>query len=365
MPRSLMYSRQFWIVAGIGLLVFFYLVKAILLPFVVGLGLAYFLDPAADRLEKSGCSRNSATALITLTFFLLLGGIFAVLTPLLYQQLGGFLEELPNYIHAAQRLYEPKVEEFLQSLGQRGEATETLSGISTDIAKLSGSLVSSVLASSGAIFSLLSLIVLTPVVTFYLLRDWDRLVRAVDELLPRDHANTIREQAREIDRTLASFIRGQLNVCAILGAFYAIGLSLAGLKFGALIGLAAGMLVIIPYVGTVVSAALSLGVAYMQFGEISEIAVVAAIFVAGQMLEGYFLTPKLVGDKVGLHPVWVIFGMLAGGALFGFVGVLLAVPASAVIGVLVRFALERYKRSEAYIASPHDPDDPSTVIVET
>ncbi len=348
-PPVLMSSRRFWLFAGLGLLVFLYLVKSILLPFVVGLGVAYFLDPAADRLEKWGLSRTLATVCITLSFFLLMAGGIAALTPVLYHQLSALIIELPDYIQAIQQTYLPRIELWLAQLGQNGLATQDgLSSFSADIARLTGGLVSGLAKSWNTVFSLVSLVVLTPVVTFYLLRDWDRLLEKVDELLPRDHAETIREQAREIDRTLASFVRGQLNVCLILGMFYAILLSLAGLKFAVLIGVMAGFLVIIPYVGTVVSALLSLGIAYAQFDTLGEVAVVGVIFVAGQMLEGYFLTPKLVGSRVGLHPVWVIFGMLAGGALFGFVGIFIAVPVSAVIGVLVRFAIERYKQSEAY-----------------
>lgn len=359
-PPALMSTRRFWLFAGLGLLLFFYLVKSILLPFVVGLGVAYFLDPAADKLEKWGLSRTLATVSITLGFFLVMAGGIAALAPVLYHQLSALIVELPNYIQAIQQIYLPRIEEWLAKLGQNGfAAQEGLSSFSADIAKLSGGLVSGLAKSWGTVFSLASLVVLTPVVTFYLLRDWDRLLEKVDELLPRDHAQTIREQAREIDRTLASFVRGQLNVCLILAVFYAVLLSLAGLKFAVLIGVIAGLLVIIPYVGTVVSALMSLGIAYTQFDTLGEVAVVGVIFVAAQMLEGYFLTPKLVGSRVGLHPVWVIFGMLAGGALFGFVGIFIAVPVSAVIGVLVRFAIERYKQSEAYQHAPALPKPPT------
>lgn len=349
--QPLMSSRRFWLFAGLGLLVFFYLVKGILLPFVVGLGVAYFLDPAADKLEKWGFSRTLATAVITLLFFALGISALVALIPVLYHQLSGLAAEIPGYVHAVQDIYMPKLDAWLATLGQDGFAAgDTLGGFSDSIAKLSGGVLTGLLKSWTTIFSLASLVVLTPVVAFYLLRDWDQLVSKIDDLLPRDYAETIREQAREIDRTLASFVRGQLNVCALLGLLYAVGLSLAGLKFAVLIGVLAGLLVIIPYVGTVVSASLSLGIAYMQFESLGDVAVVGMIFVAGQMLEGYFLTPKLVGSRVGLHPVWVIFGMLAGGAMFGFVGVLLAVPVSAVIGVLVRYAMQRYKTSEAYVS---------------
>ncbi|MFQ6017021.1 MAG: AI-2E family transporter, partial [Kiloniellaceae bacterium] len=187
------------------------------------------------------------------------------------------------------------------------------------------------------------------VVAFYLLRDWDRIVGKVDGWLPRAHAGTIREQALEVDRRLAGFLRGQGTVCLLLGVFYALALSLAGLDFGLVVGLIAGLLSFIPYVGAIVGLLASVGLAVVQFDDWVRIAIVAGIFFAGQAVEGNYLTPKLVGGRVGLHPVWVIFGLLAGGALFGFVGVLLAVPAAAVIGVAVRFALDRYMASSYYL----------------
>ncbi|MGE0755235.1 MAG: AI-2E family transporter, partial [Alphaproteobacteria bacterium] len=193
-----------------------------------------------------------------------------------------------------------------------------------------------------------SLFLITPIVAFYLLRDWDRLVDHIDNLLPRKHAATIREQMRIIDRTLAGFLRGQFNVCLILGTYYAIGLTLVGLKFGLLIGLATGFLTIFPYVGLMLGMGIGLSVALFQFGDFMPVAMTLAVFVTGQIIEGYFITPKLVGDKVGLHPVWIIFGMLAGAALFGFVGILLAIPVTAVMGVLIRFAISRYKLSNYY-----------------
>ena len=203
--------------------------------------------------------------------------------------------------------------------------------------------------SSGlALVNLIGLVVVTPVVAWYLLRDWDRIVEAVDGWLPRDHAPVIREQVRIIDRTLAGFVRGQAMVCLILGAVYAIALELAGLDYGLVVGLVAGLISFIPYVGSLVGLALSVGLAAIQFDEPLRIALIAVIFVAGQAIEGNFLTPKLVGEKVGLHPVWVIFGLLAGGSLFGFVGVLLAIPVAAVVGVGLRFALARYKAGPYY-----------------
>jgi predicted PurR-regulated permease PerM len=224
-------------------------------------------------------------------------------------------------------------------------AATNISGV---MVKLVGDFLTGVLQSGIAILNLLSLILITPIVAFYLLRDWDKVVRRLDTYLPRRHAQTIREQLAIIDDTLAGFVRGQINVCLILGTFYAVGLSLAGLKFGILIGLATGLLVIFPYVGLMVGMGAGLTLAFFQFDTLQPVFTVLGVFVIGQMMEGYFFTPKLVGEKVGLHPVWVIFGMLAGAALFGFVGILLAVPATAVIGVLIRFAMQQYLHSQYY-----------------
>ena len=200
-----------------------------------------------------------------------------------------------------------------------------------------------------AIFNLLALLFLTPVVTFYLLRDWERLVDALDGALPRDHAATIRKLAHESNAAIAGYVRGQALVCITLGTIYAIGLSLVGLQFGLVIGLIAGAISFIPFVGTFVGAVMALGMALVQFPpDWIGVVKVAVVFLIGQMLEGNVLSPKLVGDRVGLHPVWIMFALLAGGALFGFVGVLIAVPVAAVVGVLVRHLIGRYRDSQYY-----------------
>jgi predicted PurR-regulated permease PerM len=199
-----------------------------------------------------------------------------------------------------------------------------------------------------AFFNLLSLLFITPLVAFYLLRDWDGIVAVVDDWLPRDHAPVIRAQLAAVDRVLSGFVRGQLTVCLVLGVFYALGLGLVRLDFGLVIGLATGLISFVPVFGTLVGFAVGIGVALVQFGFAWQVAAVAGVFLAGQAIEGNFLTPKLVGSRVGLHPVWTIFALLAGGALAGFTGLLLAVPAAAVIGVLSRFAVARWVASDAY-----------------
>lgn len=342
------YTRRvwFWLLLVLGFFLFLYLIRSILLPFVVGILTAYFLDPAADKLEEWGCSRNVATALITVGFFGLIALSILALAPVVVNQVGGLIEELPNYIRQLRHLaYKHlSVLPFSLELPLNGDKP-SLGG--SEIGTLQG-LGKQLLQSGFVIMNVVSLLVITPVVAFYLLRDWDVLVAHIDRLLPRKHKEVIEEQMRRIDQTLAGFIRGQINVMLILGIFYAIALSLAGLKYAVLVGLLAGLLIIIPYIGTFISGVLSVSIAYVQFEEWWQVGVVASIFVLGQMMEGYFLTPKLVGGKVGLHPAWIIFGMLAGGALFGFVGILLAVPVTAVIGVLVRFAVEQYMESDYY-----------------
>lgn len=338
----------FWLLFITGFILFLYLIRSILLPFVVGILTAYFLDPAADKLEEWGWSRGVATAMITIGFFLLILLIIAALVPTLAQQIGDLTRALPDYyrqLHTA-----------LQELMDRLPGTfsfsahEGMEKFGDELFGVVQEFTLGLLKSGFFLVNVVSLLVITPVVCFYLLRDWDRFIDKLDELLPQKHADTIRHQMQLIDYTLAGFIRGQFNVMLVLGAFYAIGLSVIGLKFAVLIGLLAGFMVIIPYLGTVISGLLAVGMAYLQFPTIEPVLLVAGYFVLGQMLEGYFLTPKLVGEKVGLHPLWVIFGMLAGGTLFGFVGILLAVPVTAVIGVLVRFAVERYKESDLYQA---------------
>lgn len=345
-----MHRWLFWLAMAFGLLLFLYLIRSILLPFVLGVFTAYFLDPAADRLEKMGLSRGVSTLVITLCFFLLILVVSITIIPVITSQLSGLILAVPGFVADFETQYASALSERLGGLSlvdldQVKDVTSNVSGI---LIKLIGDFATGILQSGASVINLLSLILITPIVAFYLLRDWDHIIARLDSYLPRDEAATIREQLVIIDRTLAGFIRGQFNVCLILGTFYAIGLSLAGLNFGMLIGLATGFLVIFPYVGLMLGTATGLSVAFFQFDNIQQVFVVLGVFVIGQIMEGYFITPKLVGEKVGLHPVWIIFGMLAGAALFGVVGILLAVPITAITGVLIRFALDHYLQSHYY-----------------
>ncbi|MDG3041950.1 AI-2E family transporter [Roseicyclus marinus] len=334
---------------GIATAVFLFLLWAlgnVILPFLVGAAIAYFLDPVADRLERLGLSRVLATVLI---FVVMLGVVtvaLLVIVPLLIQQSNDLIQSAPDLFN---QLRTWLTERFPQIMDNGSPLRQSLASIGETIQARGGELLQQVLTSAAGVVNVLVFLVVVPVVAFYMLLDWDRLVARIDDLLPRDHAQTIRMLAGQVDRTLASFIRGQGTVCLILGTFYAVALMVVGLQFGLVVGLVAGLLTFIPYVGALVGGALSVGLALFQFwGDWWLIVAVAAIFQVGQMVEGNILTPKLVGSSVGLHPVWLIFALSAFGTLFGFVGMLVAVPVAAAIGVLVRFAIEQYKGGLLY-----------------
>ena len=343
-------SRQkwFWLVAlALGVLGL-YLLREVLAPFVAGAAVAYLLDPVCDRLQRLGLGRTLATTIVTLGFVVLVVLLLFILVPALYHQLVSFIESLPSIVGMVRARVQPLIEDLWQAADQTTQIRQAAGDFVSRAVNWTLQALGGLVSGGLALVNILSLLFITPVVTFYLLRDWDRIVKHVDALLPREHAETVREQARLVNETLSGFVRGQATVCFLLGGFYAIALSLAGLNFGLIIGLIAGALSFVPFVGTIFGFVASVGLAFAQFDEWHRIAIVVAIFFVGQFVEGNFLTPKLVGERVRLHPVWIIFALLAGGTLFGFVGVLLAVPVAAVIGVLIRFAVSRYTASPLY-----------------
>jgi predicted PurR-regulated permease PerM len=345
---------RFWLV-GLGLtLVALYLLRGVLLPFVAGLAIAYFLDPFCDRLERWRLGRTLATTVVMIVFGLAVIAVLLLLVPLIQAQVARLLSSLPDMVAGLQARAMPLLERAGGYLSpeQIADLKSSLTGRAGDFISWIATAFATVLSGGLALVNILSLIFITPVVAFYMLRDWDRLVARVDGWLPRQHAAVIREQARLIDLTLAGYARGQATVCLVLGTFYAVGLSVVGLEFGLVVGLLAGVLSFIPYVGTIVGFVTSMGLAFIQFSDPIWIGVVFAIFLIGQVIEGNVLTPLLVGDRIGLHPVWVIFALLAGGALFGFVGVLLGLPVAAMIGVLARFSIHRYQQSPYYQGQP-------------
>ena len=341
----------FWLATLAAIILFLWVFRAILLPFVAGMALAYFLDPVADKLEKWGASRLVATSIILFLFVMVFILSLMVIVPVLANQMSGLIERLPSYISRLQALVATSDSTWLNRLMGEGGQTiqENLDGLVKEGAGWLSAVLQQLWSSGKALVDVLSLFLITPVVAFYLLYDWDRMVSEVDGWLPRDHRETIREIIGDIDNVIAGFVRGQGTLCLILGLFYAIGLTVAGLNFGLLIGLFAGFVSFIPYVGSLLGLVLSVGVALVQFWpDWTMIAVIAGIFAVGQFFEGNILQPKLVGTSIGLHPVWLMFALLAFASLLGFTGMLIAVPVAAAIGVLVRFGLKRYLESDLY-----------------
>ncbi|WP_230531081.1 AI-2E family transporter [Microvirga roseola] len=342
----------FWIAALAVTVLLLFVLRGILLPFVAGFALAYLLDPLADRLQRIGIGRLGASLLILVLFVLVFILTLVVLVPFAAQQVGAFVERLPGYVARLQELGAEQIGPLIERLG----IEEALPAAPPSVANLISqgvawfaAFMQGLWSGGQALLGIFSLLVVTPVVAFYMLVDWDRMVRTVDSWLPMRHRDTIRHIARDIDRAIAGFVRGQALVCIILGTFYAVSLALIGLNFGALIGMTAGFLSFIPYVGSLTGLILSVGVAIVQFWpDYAMILATLGIFVFGQFVEGNILSPKLVGDSVGLHPVWLMFALVAFGALFGFVGLLLAVPLAAAIGVIARFALRQYLASPLF-----------------
>jgi len=352
----------FWSGALVATILLLYIFSGILLPFVAGFAIAYFLDPLADWLEKHGFSRIAATIAILLLFILVIAVFMLSLLPTLSSQMSGLAERLPEYSKALIDLYNKNAPAWFKELfSSNDNLGSNISNIATKGAGWAGTILASLWSGGLAVINIVSLLVITPIVVFYMLIDWDRMIAMIDDALPRAHLQTIRGLALEMDSAVAGFIRGQGTVCLLLGSFYAISLTLTGLNFGLLIGLTAGVLSFIPYVGTITGFVLSIGMALVQFWpEWTMVAIVLGIFVLGQFVEGNFLQPVLVGDRVGLHPVWLMFALFAFGYLFGFAGLLLAVPLAACVGVLVRFAVRRYKESPLYLeaSAELEPETP-------
>jgi len=347
----MIWTRQmtFWMLTFVVGVLALWILREILLPFVAGMALAYLLDPLANRLERVGVSRVIASLVIIGAFVLIFVALILIFVPLLTSQLGAFIEKLPGYVQRLQALAMDPNREWLRKVLGDGVADVQISDLVKQGAGWITTFLKSLWSGGQALLSIFSLIVVTPVVAFYLLSDWNRMVTTVDGWIPLQHRETVHGLAREMDDAIASFVRGQTAVCLILGSFYAVSLTLAGLSFGLLIGLISGIITFIPYVGSMTGLVVATGVAIAQFWpEYTPILIVLGIFFVGQFLEGYVLAPKLVGESIGLHPVWLMFALFAFGYLFGFVGLLIAVPLAAVIGVLARFALRQYLGSPFY-----------------
>jgi predicted PurR-regulated permease PerM len=332
-----------------------WLFSAILTPFVLAACIAYFLDPVATRLTRLGVPRGIAAFLLVLALALLALACMLLLYPLLIAQIGVLLQRLPAYVAGIGQAVQEALTALEERLGPEvvdsrlremavGQAGQILSYLATALGRLIGGGV--------ALFSVFALVVVTPVVGFYLLRDWQDLIKRIESWLPRRYSNVLRQLARDTDRVLSAWLRGQLLCCALLGVYYAIALSAVGLELGLTVGLIAGLLSFIPYVGSLTGTVTAILLAIAQFGTWTGIGTVLGIFVLGQVVEGYVIYPRLLGDRVELHAVWVIFALFAGGVAFGFLGVLLAVPMAAALGVVARYWLRRYLESPLYLDPP-------------
>lgn len=354
---------KYWGIATAVFLTLLYLLGDVLLPFVLGSAVAYCLDPIADRLERMGLSRILSVAVISVCFLLLVVLATLLVIPTLVRQAVELAEIVPDLFSDLRTFLTTR---FPSLVEEGSSVNEHLAGFGDTLSSKLVDVLNGVLSSAVSLVNVAVLLVIVPVVSFYMLVDWDRMVARVDELLPRDHAPTVRMLAKEMDSTLASFIRGQGTVCLIQGSFYAIALMLAGLNFGLFVGALAGLISFIPYVGALVGGVLAIGLAIFQFWDTPiMIAVVAGIFATGQIVEGNILTPKLVGSSVGLHPVWLLLALSVFGALFGFVGMLVAVPVSAMIGVLVRFLIGQYKNSILYGGYAKQAEDEARAAYST
>jgi len=328
-----------------------WLLAPVLMPFAVAGMFAYLGDPLADRLERLGMGRTVAVSVVFFVLVLVTVGALLLLIPLISRQLDNLVQSLPHYVDWVRTTALPWLQTKLRLDPNAFDTDRLIAEIKDHLGSL-GSVVSTVLGkvtrSGLGVIAWMTNLVLIPVVAFYLLRDWDRLVAWIDDMLPRSIEPTIAHLARESDLVLGAFVRGQLLVMLALGIFYGAGLSILGLSVGPLIGMVAGLLSFVPYLGFIVGFGAAVIAVLVQYGDWTHLALVVGVFVVGQLLEGYVLVPRLVGEKIGLHPVAVIFAVLAGGYLFGFLGILLALPAASVILVVLRYLSQRYRHSGLY-----------------
>jgi predicted PurR-regulated permease PerM len=351
----------FWIGAFLLLVLLLWLFSGVLLPFAAAFALGYLLNPVVDRLERLGFNRLGATLFIMACFVLVLISISILIVPIVWRQLVSFTGALPEYAVKLEELISAETARLgrdyggslMDKFGLGGNAGAEFASATKDLvaqaAHWTASFLNSVIRRGEALIGLISLLVVTPVVAFYVLLDWHKTIATIDRLVPLRHRETARALAREIDSALAGFLRGQSLVCLFLGTWYGIGLSLIGLNFGLLIGIMAGVLSFVPYVGSLTALILSSTVAIVQdWPQWKLFAMSLGVVLIGQFLEGNILSPKLVGESVGLHPVWLIFALLAFGSLFGFTGLITAVPFAAAAGVILRFAVRRYRESNLY-----------------
>jgi predicted PurR-regulated permease PerM len=346
-------AAAFWAILGALAFAVLWLFSEILLPFAAGFVLAYLFHPAANRLSRLGLPRGAAAFLIIVAAALVIAAIFALIAPPLINQISQLVDDFPGYYQSASAYLMKHYGQYLQPAQSHKTGDGGVADVQQQIvqnvgpwliAKLEG-----LLKSGLALFNSLALLVLTPVVTFFLLRDWDGMIASIQKFFPRHDAPVINRLAREIDSTIAGYFRGTLIVLVIVSTFYMVTLGFIGLNYGLLIGLVAGLFSFVPYLGSTGGFLVSGGVALAQYWpDYTKIGLVCGVFVFGQLMEGNVLTPNIVGNKVRLHPVWLLFALIASGYLLGFTGLLISVPLAAVTGVLVRHAIHSYYESPIY-----------------
>lgn len=340
----------FWSSTFFLFLAFVWVFSDMLLPFVLGLAIAYLLNPMMEYLGGHKVPRWIAALLILGLFFAFVLSLLAVAMPPLYREASELANALPGYIEQLSEMLSPYIG-WLQEELNNGDLTAYREALQNNIGKafqVSADILGGLANGGQAFAGFISVTVLTPIVAFFMMKEWANMTKWIDNLLPRGSYKTLKDLQKQMDEKLAGFVRGQITVAFALAVIYAVALSIAGLKFGLLIGIMAGVLSIIPLVGSTIGLLVSVIVAWLQAGEWSYVAIIASIFLVGQFIEGNFLTPRLLGKSVGLHPLWILFALLAGGSLFGIVGMLLAVPVAAIIGVLLGFAITQYKASPYY-----------------
>ena len=340
-----------WLLALAALVLVVGLLRSALLPFIIGLAISYMLNPFADWLNDRGMNRSLASLLIVALFSILALLVLIILVPWIAAELRDVALNLPRYIEQARTMVEDAAVRWLgrDALAVRAKIDQGVTELSQQWTASASTVILSVLSGGKAIVDLASVVLITPVVAFYMLNDWPRMLASIDSWLPRDHAETIRRLAHEVNGVLAGFARGQATVCIVLAAVYAIGLSWAGIKFGALIGLVTGLMSFIPFVAFAIGLLIAATVAIVEsWPNWVPLAKIASVFALGQVLESAVLSPRIVAGHIKLHPVWIILALFVFGYLFGFVGMLVAVPTAAAIGVMTRFGLQEYLKSPLY-----------------
>jgi predicted PurR-regulated permease PerM len=347
-------SRRWQMLALVGVIIFvIWLLAPVLMPFALAAMLAYLGDPLADRLQRLGMGRAWAVSIVFTVITIIFVGVLLLLVPLVQRQVANLIDNLPHYVEWARTVALPWVQQRLHLQPDTFDTDKVLATIREHIGSIgtiAARTIARVTQSGMGIITWMTNAVLIPVVAFYLLRDWDTMIAHIQRLIPRSVEPTVVRLSRESDQVLGAFVRGQLLVMLALGVFYGLGLTMVGISIGPLIGMIAGLLSFVPYLGFMIGFVAALVAALVQYGDWTHVLLVCGVFTVGQLLEGYVLVPRLVGGKIGLHPVAVIFAVLAGGHLFGFLGVLLALPAASVVVVVLRYVFARYRESNLYKA---------------